>query len=130
MLSTHPVANHKGLCYIVIVMAGSGALGEFEQLILLAVIRLGEEAYGVSVRREIELYAERQVSPGALYTTLERLETKGNLTSREGEASPVRGGRAKTFYRVTILGRQRLIASQRAFQRLLAGTKVLEEPHG
>ena len=111
-------------------MSGSGVLGEFEQLILLAVIRLGEGAYGVSVRREIELYAERQVSPGALYTTLERLETKGNVTSREGEASPVRGGRAKTFYKVTVLGRQRLIASQRALQRLLAGTQLLEEQHG
>lgn len=111
-------------------MRDSGLLGEFEQLTLLAVIRLGNEAYGVSIRREIELNAERGVSPGALYTTLERLETKGNLTSSEGEASPVRGGRAKRFYRVTALGRQRLIASQRAFQRLLAGTKLLEEQHG
>ena len=65
------------ICYIVVVMTDTGVLGEFEQLILLAVLRLGEQAYGVSIRREIELYAERQVSPGALYTTLERLERKG-----------------------------------------------------
>ncbi len=111
-------------------MSGVDVLGEFEQLILLAVVRLDDVAYGVSIRREIEVHARREVSPGALYTTLERLQTKGNLTTREGEATPVRGGRAKRFYEVTSLGRQRLIASQRAFQRLLEGTKLLEEVHG
>lgn len=105
-------------------------LGEFEQLVLLAILRVGPDAYGVSIRREIEQCADRRVTPGALYTTLERLERKGNLTSREGEATPVRGGRAKRFYHLTALGRERLAHSQRAFQRLLAGTGLLEEQYG
>ena len=104
--------------------------GEFEQLVLLAIVRLGSDGYGVSIRREIEECAQRRVTPGALYTTLERLEQKGSLTSREGEATPMRGGRAKRFYQLTGLGRERLLRSQRALQRLLQGTRLLEEQHG
>jgi len=111
-------------------MLDSEIPGEFEQLVLLAIVRLGSDAYGVSIRREIEDGAQRRVTPGALYTTLERLEQKGRLKSREGEATPVRGGRAKRFYQLTGLGRERLIRSQRALQRLLQGTGLLEEQHG
>src|SRR5882724_4685323 len=62
-------------------------LGEFEEIVLLAIISLGEEAYGVSIRREIENKTERSTSVGAVYTTLERLEKKGYLSSRQGEAT-------------------------------------------
>lgn len=116
--------------YFVVHMDGRESLGEFEQLILLAVVRLADDAYGVTIRREIHLATRRTISPGSLYTTLERLEDKGLLCSRTGGASPVRGGRAKRFYQLTSLGRRRLIASQQAFQQLLAGTGLLEESHG
>lgn len=106
------------------------SLGDFEQLILLAIVRLADDAYGVTIRREIELATQRHVSPGSLYTALERLESKGLLTSDTGGASPVRGGRAKRFYQLSASGRQRIVASQQAFQKLLAGTGLLEESHG
>ncbi|HXS11910.1 MAG TPA: helix-turn-helix transcriptional regulator [Acidobacteriaceae bacterium] len=106
------------------------SLGEFEQLILLAIVRLAEDAYGVTIRHQIQLATQRVVSPGSLYTTLERLEDKGLLSSRTGETTPVRGGRAKRFYQLTSLGRRRLVSSQQAFQKLLAGTGLLEKSHG
>ncbi len=64
------------------------ALGELEQTILLAVLRLGDEAYGVSIRREIALCTRRDVAPGALYTTLDRLEQKAIVEGREGDPIP------------------------------------------
>lgn len=67
--------------------------GGFEQIVLLAILRLRDEAYGVSIRREITERAEREVSPGALYTTLDRLEAKGLVTSSFGDPTPERGGR-------------------------------------
>ncbi len=106
------------------------ALGEFEQLLLLAILRLGDEAYGVAIRAEIESCARRKVTPGALYTTLERLEAKGLLAARTGEPTPERGGRAKRFYTVTHEGRARLVAAQTAFARMRAGLHLLEEEHG
>ena len=72
-------------------------LGEFEILVLAALIRLGADAYGVTIRREIEERANRSVSIGALYSTLARMEEKGYIGSRVGEATPERGGRAKTI---------------------------------
>ncbi len=79
-------------------------LGEFEHLVLLAVLRVGEEAYAVPVRAEIESRAGRTVARGALYTTLDRLEQKGLLTSRLGDPLPERGGRARRYYRVSSRG--------------------------
>ena len=76
------------------------------------------------------LHAGRKVAPGALYTTLDRLSTKGLLVSREGEPTAVRGGRAKRFYTVTPEGRTLLVEAQRSFQRMMAGLKLLEEEHG
>ena len=73
-------------------------LGEFEHLVLLAVLRVGEDAYAVPVRAEIESRAGRAVSRGALYTTLDRLEQKGLLRSRLGDPLPERGGRARRYY--------------------------------
>lgn len=79
-------------------------LGEFEYLLLTASARLGEEAYGAAIRREIEEATGRRCSIGALYTTLDRLETKGLVKTRMGEATPQRGGRAKRMVSVTAKG--------------------------
>lgn len=102
-------------------MAKGEFLGEFEQLVLLALIRLGEGAYGMAVRREIEARAERDVSIGAVYATLDRLEEKGLVKSRLGEASDARGGRAKRCFSITAAGARALEKSQHAFRQMLEG---------
>ncbi|HSM76809.1 MAG TPA: helix-turn-helix transcriptional regulator [Bryobacteraceae bacterium] len=79
-------------------------LGEFEQIVLLALLRLGKDAYGVPVRQDIETRTKRSVSIGALYRTLDRLEAKGFVTSWTGDPTPERGGRAKRYFRVEPLG--------------------------
>jgi PadR family transcriptional regulator, regulatory protein PadR len=104
-------------------------LGEFEQLILLAILRLGDQAYGVTIRTEISERAGRTVAPGALYTALERLEDKGLVKSRIGDPTPQRGGRAKRFFTVTASGVKALARAQHAFQRLLEGLDVLRGSH-
>ena len=111
-------------------MSQAPSLGEFEQIVLLAIMRLGDSAYGVSIRNEIETCARRKTSPGALYTTLERLERKGFLTAWTGESTPERGGRAKRFYKLTKDGRSRIVDAQSAFRRLLTGLNVPGESHG
>lgn len=100
-------------------------LGEFEQIVLLAVLRLGDRAYGASIRAEIEMCTDRGPTPGAMYTTLDRLEAKGMLTSRMGEPTPERGGRAKRYFKVTRPGEAAVARAQRAYQRLLNGLKLL-----
>lgn len=102
-------------------MASTPALGEFEQVVLLAILRLGDDAYGVTIRREITECTERDPAPGALYTTLDRLEEKGMATSRYGDPSPVRGGRARRYFTVTPPGVRAVAQAQRAYQRLLKG---------
>jgi DNA-binding PadR family transcriptional regulator len=102
-------------------------LGEFEQLILLAILRLGNDAYGVTIRAELLQRASRAVAPGALYTALERLETKGLVTSRMGDPTPQRGGRAKRYVVVTATGAQALTRAMQAYERLLDG---LDFPRG
>ncbi len=110
-------------------MANEINLGEFEQLILLAILRLGDQAYGVTIRSEISERARRTVAPGALYTTLDRLEDKGLVRSRVGEPTARRGGRAKRFFTVTASGAKSLARAQHAFQRLLEGLDVLGGSH-
>ena len=99
-------------------------LGEFEQLVLLAVMRLADDAYGVTIRREIAEHTGREASPGAIYTTLVRLEEKGLITSRLGEPTPDRGGRAKRFVKVTREGIAALARAQQAYQSLLSGIQL------
>jgi DNA-binding PadR family transcriptional regulator len=96
-------------------------LGELEQIVLLAILRLGEAAYGVSIRAEIAERTGRHLAPGALYTTLDRLELKGVLRSRFGDPTPQRGGRAKRYYSVTANGQRAIASAQRAFHNLLEG---------
>ena len=79
-------------------------LGEFEYLLITAAARLGDEAYGAAIRQEIETTTGRRCSIGALYTTVDRLETKGLLKTWMGEATAQRGGRAKRMIRVTAKG--------------------------
>lgn len=97
------------------------ALGEFEQLVMFAVLRLDEDAYGTSIRDELRVRAERDVSPGAIFTTLERLESRGLVTSRYGEPTAERGGRRKRFYRLTADGRRALARSLKTVQRMARG---------
>ena len=79
----------------------SPAIREFELVVLLAVLSLGDEAYPVSIRDAIEERTRRKVSRANVFITLERLERKGFVTSRYGDPTPVRGGRAKRFFRAT-----------------------------
>ena len=99
----------------------SVTLGEFEQLILLALIRLGSDAYGASVRREIEAHAGREVSISAVYTTLERLEQKGLVRSRIGAPTPERGGRRRRHFELLPLGARSLRDAYRALTGMTAG---------
>jgi len=85
-------------------MPSFAILGEFEVVVLMAVLHLGEDAYGSAIRDEIERRAGRDVSRGAVYITLERLEGKGLLTSITGETSDSRGGRPKRIFRATPAG--------------------------
>ena len=102
-------------------MTKQSPLGEFEQLILLAVLQLGVEAYGVPIRRLLEQRAGRRVSRGAVYTTLDRLEAKELLSSRFGDPTPEPSGKAKRYYAVRAGGVQALKNSQTAVRRLWSG---------
>ncbi len=97
------------------------SLGEFEQLLLVAIVRLGKGAYGASLRREIEQRTGRTVAIGAVYTALDRLEQKGCVASRMGEPTPERGGRRKKFYRLEPLGSKALGRSYQDFKHMVSG---------
>ncbi|KPV94960.1 MAG: PadR family transcriptional regulator [Pseudoalteromonas spongiae] len=99
-------------------------LGEFEQMVMLAILKLNDNAYGVSIRDMLIEAIDRDVSVGALYTTLERLEKKGLLTSSQGEAIAERGGRAKKFYAVTGQGKQALNRAKNALDTLWQGVQL------
>ena len=96
-------------------------LGEFEQIVLLAVMRLGADSYGVSVRKEIETRTGRNVSLGAIYPTLDRLEAKGFVSSRQGEPTPERGGRSRRHFRLEPEGAAALHRSWEEFTSLWEG---------
>jgi len=102
-------------------MVGAGRLGGLEELVLLALIRLKDNAYGVTIRRELIERTGRDVSIGAVYTTLERLEGKGYVSSRVGDATPQRGGRAKRFFGLEARGADALAASQELVARMREG---------
>lgn len=98
-------------------------LGEFEQIVLLAILRLGEDAYAIPVREEIETRTGRTVSRGALYTALERLEAKQCLRSTMSEPLPERGGRSRRYYVVTAAGVSALRAAREALMALWRGVE-------
>jgi DNA-binding PadR family transcriptional regulator len=104
-------------------------LGEFEQLILLAILRLRDGAYGVTIRAELANRTGRNIAPGALYTTLDRLETKGLIASRMSDPTPQRGGRAKRQVTVTAAGMEALTRALQAYERLLDGLNLVRGEH-
>jgi len=98
----------------------SSPIGEFEQKILFALMRLGPGVHGVAIRNHLEESAGRPVSPGALYTALDRLETRGFVTSRLGEPTPERGGKRKRLYRLKPAG-------ERAVARVYESMRLMTE---
>jgi PadR family transcriptional regulator PadR len=106
-------------------MSSRDYLGEFEHIVILALLRLADRAYGVTVRREIEARTGREVSIGAIYATLGRLEAKGYVKSQFGEPTPERGGRSKRFFRVTAKGVTAVNRTHRAIQNLTQGLELM-----
>jgi len=102
-------------------------LGEFEQLVLLALMHLGDNAYAINARDEIERRTGRSVARGAVYITLDRLEKKGYLESWLADPTPERGGRAKRYYRVRPAGVVALEYSRATLRRMWQGLGPLEE---
>ncbi|MEO8077080.1 MAG: helix-turn-helix transcriptional regulator [Acidobacteriota bacterium] len=98
-------------------------LGAFEQAVLLAVVRLREEAYGRAIRREVESRLTRDVAAGAVHATLERLERKGLLTSDLGSGTPIRAGRPRRFYRLRPDGLRALNQTRETVDNLWRGLK-------
>jgi PadR family transcriptional regulator PadR len=100
------------------------ALGDFEQLVLLGVLRLADEAYGAAIRQEIHSRSGRDVSINAVYTTLERLQGKGLLRSWVGEPTPQRGGRRRKFYALRPSGEAALRQAYRAITAMAGGLEA------
>lgn len=96
-------------------------MGEFEQLVLLAVLRLKERAYGVEIRRALAEHTRRDIAAGAVYTTLRRLETRGYVSSRIGETAPERTGQRRKYYTVEPDGAAALHRSYTALRSMAAG---------
>ena len=102
-------------------------LGEFEYMVLLAVLRLGENAYGMTVRRELDEIAGREAGIGSVYQTLERLERKGLIASRTGPTDPARGGKPRRFYAVEAEGRTAALAMRDSTSRMWDGIDLSRE---
>lgn len=115
------VADTPYLSYTVKHMPRGDLVGTLEHIVLLALVHLGSNAYGVTVRREIVQRTGRDISIGAIYTTLQRLESKGYVSSAVGEPTAERGGRAKRIFRLEANGRRALRASQVAIAQMTAG---------
>jgi DNA-binding PadR family transcriptional regulator len=98
-------------------------LGEFEQVVLLAVRHLGPDAYGVTIRREIEARTGRKVSHGAIYPTMDRLETKGYVSSYIGEPTSQRGGRSKKHFQLEPAGSEALERSRNMLAAMWKGAE-------
>ena len=104
-------------------------LGEFEQVVMLALLRLGADAYGASVCSEIAQRGARDVSVSAVHTTLDRLEQKGLVRSRVGDPTPQRGGKRKRHFEIAPLGMKALQASYRSIRNMAEGLEdLLGEP--
>lgn len=99
-------------------MKSRGYLGEFELMLLLAVIHLGEDAYGIPISHELERHRGKDVSVGSVYAALERLEAKGLVSSLLGDPTPERGGKAKRFFRITREGLRQVHETRRVLTKL------------
>lgn len=104
-------------------MAKGDYLGEFEYVVMLSIIRLGSDAYGMTIRQDIEERTGRPISVGAVYAALERLESKRHLHSYEGETTPGRGGRSKTYYQVTASGKKAVQQTRTMFRKMEDGAE-------
>ena len=100
-------------------------LGNFELMVLLTLIRLGENAYGVPISKELEEQSGREIAVGSVYAALERLEQKGFVSSQLGEATAERGGRAKRYFHVTATGLREVHETQRTLMKLWQGLPTL-----
>jgi len=100
-------------------------LGEFEQLVMLALLRLGPDAYGAAIRREIEARTGRDLAISAVYVTLDRLEVKGLVRSRIGEPTPQRGGRRRKHFALLPSGRRAIAQACRAFGQMVEGLGLI-----
>jgi PadR family transcriptional regulator PadR len=110
-------------------MSGVPYIGELEQLLLLAILQCGEDAYTVSIRRVLADRCRRRIARGALYTSLDRLEAKGLVSSRMGEPLAIRGGRARRYFTVTAAGIKALRSTRAAVANLSLGLEsVLGKP--
>jgi len=107
-------------------MAKREFLGGFELLVLLALIRIGDEAYGVPISEAIEESSGKDVAMGSVYITLERLGQKGLVSSRLGEPTAERGGRAKTYFRITAKGLREVRQARRTLMNLWQGVPQLQ----
>src|SRR6202166_3392655 len=107
-------------------MADRDYLGEFEHIVVLALLRLSDRAYGVTVRQEIASRISREVSIGAIYATLERLERKGYVKSALGDPTPERGGRSKRYFHVTAKGVAAVNRTHRALHSMREGLNLIE----
>ena len=101
-------------------------LGEMELMVLLALVRLGDDAYGVPISKELLNLAGREVALGSVYAALDRLQEKGFVTSLLGDPTPERGGRAKRYFRVTRAGLRALRMTRTALTNLWSGIPLLE----
>lgn len=103
-------------------------LGALELKVLLAIARLGDDAYGLAVRRDVSARARHDYSVGAIYTTLQRLEDKGLVTARDSAPTPMRGGRSRREFRLTAQGRRALREAERRAASMWAGIGHLGKP--
>ena len=103
---------------------GEDYLGEFEHLVMLAIVRLEGDAYGVTIRQELEQQGGRSASFGAVYSTLRRLEAKGYIVSRTSAPEPVAGGRARKLFTATAAGLEITRRSQRLLERMAEGVDL------
>ncbi len=106
------------------------SLGSLELAVLLSVVRLGDGAYGLAIRRDLSARTQRDHSVGATYTTLQRLEEKGFLTSRTSDPLPVRGGRSRRLFAVTGAGRKAICNAERISASIWAGVGTPIVPEG
>src|ERR1700690_2155686 len=108
-------------------MKSRSYLGEFELMLLLAIIHLGDEAYGVPISRELETYRGREVSVGSVYAALERLEAKGLVSSSLGDPTPERGGKAKRYFQVTGAGLRQVHETRKVLSKLWRALPATKE---
>ena len=109
-------------------MAGTDIVGPFEEMVLLALVRLGGETYGVPAREDIERRVGREIAMGAVYATLDRLSEKGYVASRSGDPDPVRGGRPRRYFRIEASGVEALRRARTVRDTLWDGIQLPDTP--